>query len=476
MSSFAAAATQAEPAANPANSKKYKILTSDILIADVTVEYDPKKFKGTKLGNLVDRFQEQGKLLPGSKMALTLEEFEEFSVALSGISTTISPGGSSANTLTTLSKLLRKDGVSQIDGSFIGVTGHGMYSKIIASDLKDAGIKLLPDPEAVKEFSPQSATSIVIQFPAEPGKKADRAIATYQGNAKDILKPNVLADDMVNNTDAILVQGSLWQKFGETEFRGLPAPDNKIGFADKLLDMRWKSGKELWLAMPTHAKYGEENAQRYKWLMESANLVLGNEEEVSRVLTTPEERHHIEKIIAENNITPKELRTKSQAQLVEEGRITADEAQKYEFANNSVNFDEGIRRLQEVFKLQTLQKNKDIGNWTGSTRQIGFVTRAANGMSVVTADSIEHVPTKKVEGEIFTLGAGDTSFAGILSGYINGCSPKVCAELGNTLARQKLSIKQARLPDPMAALEEASANLAAELQRAMARAREAALG
>ena len=41
-------------------------------------------------------------------------------------------------------------------------------------------------------------------------------IATYPGNARDMLAPDIISDETVESCDIILAQGSLWYKFEHT--------------------------------------------------------------------------------------------------------------------------------------------------------------------------------------------------------------------------------------------------------------------
>ncbi len=359
------------------------ILTSDILIADLIT---PLSGNG-KLESLVKKYD----LKAGGKAALTDEQFEEFSQAVQGYPVTMLPGGSSSNVLATLSKLFGKDNVNV---KFIGVVGDDVYSKGIKSSLKEAGIKLLPDSNTYKNFSPQTAVSYVILLP-----NGERTIATHTGNAKSILKPDIITDELVKNTDAMLVQGSLWQKLDPN-------------FADKLLDMRWKHNKELWLALPTHAKFGEEKAEQFQWLVTSANVVLGNDEELARIYHT----------------SP----------------------------------DEALVKLQQVFKEHNVLEREGR---SGGKKPVGFITRGKKGSVVVTEDGIKEILPYpiKVEEIKNTLGAGDTAFAGFAAGYIKALPNETSAKIAMALASEKLRYNGPRLENPRESLRKASRELSDEL-------------
>lgn len=382
-----------------------RILSSDILIADVITPLEGNK----KLEELVRKYD----LKPGGKTALTKEQFDEFSRAVRGHPIHIEPGGSSANTLTTLGKLFR----DEVDISFLGVVGADMYSNMIKESLDEAGIKLHPK-TLPSDPAPESAVSYVIVFP-----DGQRTIATYPGNAKSILKPDYITPDMVSNSDALFVQGSLWQKMQDTPpVMGGYQDESKLGFADKLLNQRWKLGKDLWLALPTHAKFGEEKAGHFQWLIESSNLVLGNDEELSRVYHT------------------------------------------------NGNADAALHALQDTFKKEMLVKKRNHPEhgeipWTGKTSQVAFITRGKEGAAIVTKDDIEYVPAGAIDPKEIknTLGAGDTSFAGFAAGYLKGLPHKTSAHIAMTLATEKLKVNGPRLADPAQSLHDASPRLASEV-------------
>ncbi len=359
-----------------------RILTSDILISDLNTPLSGNP----QLKSLVEKYN----LTPGGKLALTDEQFAEFSKAVQGHPITMFPGGSSANTVVTLSKLLGKD---KVDVQFVGVVGDGVYSKIIKSSLDEVGIKLLPDKDDYKGFSPQTAVSYIIHLP-----DGENTTVTHLGNAKSILKPDIITDEMVKNTDVLLVQGSLWQKMD-------------WNFADRLLDMRWKNNKELWLALPTNAKFGNDNAKHFQYLITSSNVVLGNDKELARIYQT----------------TP----------------------------------DEALKHLQQAFKEHKVLEREGRNR---NRKPVGFITRSEKGAAIVTEDGIEYIPPHAKIDKIESLsGAGDTSFAGFAAGYIQGLPDKTSAQIAMALASEKLRHNGPRLDNPRESLRKASPHLATEV-------------
>lgn len=228
-----------------------RILTSDLLIADVITPLAGN----AALAALVNKYH----LSPGGKLAITRAQFEEFSAAVLGRPITIVPGGSSANMLTTLCKLLPK----KVRGTFLGVAGKSMYSSMIRQSLAEAHIGLLPAlPEG---FSCEAAVSYIILL--EDGQ---RTAATYPGNARAALRPGLISDTLVQAHDIVFAQGSLWRKM-EWEF------------ADRLVDLCRAHGKALWLTLPTHTHFSEGKPGLFPALLANANLVFSNEEELLRV-------------------------------------------------------------------------------------------------------------------------------------------------------------------------------------------------
>jgi len=228
------------------------ILSSDILIADVITNVEGNPL----ITALIDKYG----LTPGGKRAIDEHQFQEFSAAVDGRPITLTPGGSSANMLTTLSKLFD----NRLDIKLIGVSGGGFSSQMIKSSLEEAGIALLPDNLPAVPV-PKTAMSYVMLFP-----DGQRTIATYPGNARDILKPEMIAEEAVQASDIILMQGSLWGKMGKA-------------YADRLYRLGMQYKKELWLALPTHSMPGDSPMPPFTNIIAQASLVLGNEEELARV-------------------------------------------------------------------------------------------------------------------------------------------------------------------------------------------------
>ncbi len=340
------------------------ILSSDLLIADVITPLAGN----AALETLVARYQ----LKPGGKQALARAEFDEFSAAIEGRPITIVPGGSSANMLTTLSKLLGE----KVAVTFLGIVGKSMYSSMIRQSLAEAHIALLPEMPA--GTSSEAAVSYIILLPG-----GQRTSATYPGNARDMLKPELVSDALVKESDVLLVQGSLWRKM-------------VWEFADRLIALREKHDKELWLTLPTHTKFSDGKPGLFPQLIPLANLVLGNEEELLRIYNT--------------------------------------------------GIEQALRELQKEFRKDALKGKRQ------RREQAAFITREDKGAAVVTKDDIRYIEALPPPTIANTLGAGDTAFAGFAAGHLAGLTLEDSANIAMALACEKLKFNSARLHDPKGAI------------------------
>lgn len=353
------------------------VLTSDLLIADLNV----RLADNPRMAGLVDEYGWR----PGSKIVLSKEQFREFSDAVASHPVIPTPGGSSANTLTTLGRLLP----GEVKGHFIGVAGDGQYSHMIRKSLADADIELTPDMPHGE--MPQVAVSYVLVYP-----DGERTIATYPGNARDLLVPGLISEEKVADSDVVFVQGSLWQKIDRA-------------FADRLLELRWKQGKQLWLALPTHAPADDKMREHFQYIIPSADVVLSNGEELMHV-----------------------------------------------YGKNQLQ--DALVALQDAFRQDVLHARSKRG-------QVGFITLDRDGAAVVTKDQVIRIPPYIQQKEIVNkVGAGDTAFAGFLAGHIKNLPLDVAARIGVSLAEEKLRYHGARLPSPRTALEQSLPHIAEGLK------------
>lgn len=369
-----------------------RILSSDLLVADIITDIEGNE----ELQKLLSECN----LKPGGKKPITFEQFQKFSQAIEGHSVKIVPGGSAANTLVTMSKLLP----GQVAVDFLGVVGNSVYSRMIRSSLEDAGIRLSSGNLDKEAPSPQAAVSFVITYP-----DGERTIVTYPGNAKEFFTPDNIPEDMVKNSDVIFALGSIWQKFDKG------ATEKKEIFADRLLTLRWKHHKQLWLSLPTGAEFGEESAGRFRYLIPSANVVLSNIEELERIFKLP-----------------------------------------------SGSQEQALKSLQGLLQETVLPKH-------GFDEQpVAFITLGKEGAAIVKAGHIEYIQPAKVDPKAIknTLGAGDTAFAGFLAGHLKGLDNTASAKMAMELAGAKICEEHGpRLKNPQATLQRVLPHLADQMYR-----------
>ena len=216
-----------------------RILASDLLVSDeiVTLAGHPA------LQPLMQKYQ----LTPGGKTNISKETSAEFARVFAKLPRILQPGGSSANFLCTLARLLP----DEVEGDYIGVIGR--YDKVgdgdrkIWDSLKEANIRLLPHHQGfAPSFEPETAVSYVIVIPG-----GQRTVATYSGNARHLLTPDRLENNIMLEHDILLLQGALWQKL-------------EWGYADRLLALRRQYNRTLWLTLPTYAEFSFKHAAFFR--------------------------------------------------------------------------------------------------------------------------------------------------------------------------------------------------------------------
>ena len=260
-----------EPNRHP---EPFRVLSSDILISDVCIslpyndtdEANSHGLQYSDIESFMAKILKRRNAQRGGKAAVFDDEYEELCKKIAGLEHKRSPGGSSANTLVTLGRLLGK---KHIATDFIGVAGTGEPAESIKRDLVSGNVHLLP------EHPPEHRAAIHGTTIAFTQKNGERTTFTHRGNAADILTPEMVTPDLMEKCDAVFVQGSLWDKFG----KDLP---------DKMLIQRWQKDKEIWLALPTHSKFDASKIvpETCQWQITSADVVLGNDAELLRIYKT----------------------------------------------------------------------------------------------------------------------------------------------------------------------------------------------
>lgn len=337
---------------------------------------------------------------PGSKRVITDAQKAKLLACIDGEKMHHSPGGSASNVLKTMKRMLS----DAIDASMITLFEQGQNGKKLKDDFTRCGIHLITHMKTAGNV--ENGLSVVLRY-CEGNAKGERAIATYGGNLKNMMDAEKLSADVITPMDAILHQSASARKLG---FR----------FTDKLVNERWeqiregKKPKELWYMIPANEQFSKQEHFFVKKMLATSNVVLGNLDEL-KVLLEPENQ---------SKPNAKRLTTKLQSIFKKHGHILKDA---------------GFKRPQEA-----------------------FITDGTNGAWVITAKKIVHLPALKLKPDevVNTLGAGDTSFAGYLSGHVLGLSPEKSGKLGVTLAAAKVKVNQATLEQPMEALKAQSSKLA----------------
>lgn len=227
---------------------KTNFLTTDLLIADIVVSITPE------LEKLMAKYNMQR----GGKIKLNENDNAAFASAIKGLPVQIYPGGSSSNTSRTLAKLL--DG--KFSAKFIGVMAKGgTYSPMIQDEFEESGVELLIDHNFQSKEHPITAVSYIIKYP-----DGERSAATYPGNSREFITPDLFPEELIAEQDIILLQGSTRAKFNPEVI-------------DHILAKRWKHEKQLILAAPTSAFQPDY----FEWVTPSANIFLSNADELEYI-------------------------------------------------------------------------------------------------------------------------------------------------------------------------------------------------
>ncbi|NDF11400.1 MAG: hypothetical protein EB060_01095 [Proteobacteria bacterium] len=237
--------------------------TIDLVLADIIIDLaalEPEK--AAELQALVGRFTHKR----GDKVRVEKDIFEEVLVpAIDNVPVSITPGGSSANALSTANLLMANNNLSTHYLGFI--SPGGLYSSMIARGFREARIELFPKMPAPAGI--ETAVSFVFVYPDR-----QRNIITYPGNADQFMTPEMVTEAFMDGCDTFFMQGSAWKKF-----------DHRV--ADKMYHMAVERGKDITLALPTNAFSPEEKDTRARVLFDealhTARFVVGNEDEVRRM-------------------------------------------------------------------------------------------------------------------------------------------------------------------------------------------------
>lgn len=301
----------------------------------------------------------------------------------------VTVGGSTLLTLDTLKKLNPTTEVN-----FFGVCGNDKKGNLLKEHLEKSGINLLTknlenatcNETATSHIIPTGSHDIVVTNAADEAKKL-RNLA-FADRSK-------LLEDSIKHSDVVYLSGSLIEK--------LQKP-----FVDEILRLRWKHEKELVLALPVHANFSHDDISVFRGLMKSANVVVGNDMEYSRIYEEPMQRP-----------------------------ITDDQ------------MNDIVAKIQESFKLDILT-NSDISCPRG---QVAFITRGNEGALIVTKDKVTKITPANIENVQNIFGSGDTAAAAFLDAEFRGLIHEQSAKYAMAMAAEKVQQedKSPYLLDPQAA-------------------------
>jgi len=306
-------------------------------------------------------------------------DIKTFSTILEAVKRTVKSthGGSSGNILCTIQRMLGDCVRTSYQTVIDERSGH-----VIGKSFKNAGVTVIPPKQT---HALESGDSIVIRVPG-----GERTIITNDGNARNVLCKEFLDDSHIRDSDITFLEGSLWQKLGADT-------------SDALATWRWNHAKTLCLALPTKMEFAYQNADRFRFLIPSTNVVLGNLDELSYI-------YGVDKASAPGE-------------------------------------------LMKQFQSSILKPSPHDPIYRDPT---GFITDDKNGFYYITRDGYELVRGTPNEylNIVNRLGAGDTALAGALVGALVGLPNNQCCELGNTLAEAKICDHDgAQLLQPLEALK-----------------------
>lgn len=379
------AAAEANPPAEATNDnaagKSKKIFAADILVVDHLIPADQTA-----------KLAAEHKLNPDEKVII--DQMANQRLLDATPVPDIRFGGSTAATLWTLKKLMG----DKVAVNYMGLVSDDAQGRIVKRALQEARINLLTEkwPDGEKQ---ETSVSHIIRFPG-----GQNTILTYPGTGveglKKLLRKNPdLLEQSIRDNDVVFLPGSLTEKYGQT-------------FTDEMLRLRWIHRKELVLSLPTHANFGSTDAQTFRGLIPSANVVMGNDVEFCRICGIKTSRP-----------------------------VTADQIRRV------------TDEIQEAFRERVLEKN----GMPCDKEQVAFIACGNKNALLVTADKIIEIPAVNVSQRNNLLGAGATAFAGFLAGYMKGLDHKTSATIAMALAAEKIEQETPtrNLEDPQRSLEKA---------------------
>lgn len=169
-----------------------------------------------------------------------------------------------------------------------------------------------------------------------------------------------------------------------------------------ILKHRWDHGIKMFLALPTSAFH----EGYFKWLAASADVLMSNTDEL--------------------------------------GYVFGEDKPLHRLADHQI-------------------KDAHVLREKGHSPQVAFVTDGPNGAYIVCEGAITPIaacPAKKVN----TLGAGDASFAGFITGHLLGWSHEEAANLGMALGAATIQIEGSVVENPLQSVKALNPALGAKLE------------
>jgi alpha-glucosidase len=340
-----------------------KLFALDFLLADVFYEQDEVNDIVTKNG-----------WQPGDRVSISRETHQELSKRLKDAHPkTI--GGATVVTMQTL-KSLQPGGEVNVD--FLGVTGSDPHGAMIRKKFSGLGINILV-PSSTNDALVETSVSHIIKTGGR------EIIATYPGTETQALQKALeenptLLESSIAKADIVYLPGSITEKFGQT-------------LTDEILRLRWKYKKELILALPSHAKYGPHDAETFKNLIKSANVIVGNDLEFCRTYGMKDVQRPI-----------------SDSQML---RVTEN--------------------IQKALSEDVLFNN----DMPSSPEPVALITRGHLPAILITANTIEEIPVPKIGVPIGQLGSGDVSTAAFIDATLRGLSHSQSAHYAVAIGAKK---------------------------------------
>lgn len=368
-----------------------RIFSADMLIADNHVTH-------ATVSNAL------GLIEPGSRLTIDKDLHQRLLAETANAETPeiVTAGGATGSTMWMLKKLLGDNA----EVTLLGLAGEGKYGKVIKEFLHNAGIIMLPD-KWPADINPETTVSHIVAH-----GNGKHSILTYPGTEVEAVHKLLdqaahsdLLEDSIHRSDIVYIPESIVEKFG-------------MAFLDKMVGLRWKYNKELVLSLPSHANFGPSDSDKFKFLIPSCNVVIGNDVEFCRIM---------EGSGIDAN-TPRE--------------VTDEQVHKV------------AQQIQAEFQKEVL---KAWGRPVSKHGQVAFITRGDKPALLVTKDAIKEIPIFSPEMPGATpnmLGAGYASTAAFLAGYVGGLNHEQSAHLAMGLATQK-TLQQTPEPyvkDPRQAL------------------------